>query len=90
MVNISKEKLYPLFTEDLSGQRNLTTWNETVPQEWFYAIVKGKITDAKYWNNGIGQNDVVIIYDNYFEAKAKLDKINSWDHYITAGWLVSH
>jgi len=88
-LDVPKENLYPLYTVDFDGESYPTTWMETTPQKWFFAVVKGRHIDAGYWNKGIGENcELVEIFDNEVEALELLKTLNS-GYFLSVGWITN-
>lgn len=81
------ERLYPLGTEDVDGKSYLTTWMETEPMNWFFAVMVGN-EFRPYWDQPLGNNIVVEIFDNKEEAKKFMLENLQPGIYLSFGWVI--
>jgi len=87
IINVDQNKLFPLWTQDFGGEKFVTSYENLTNPNWYYAVVYGQIRDAKYRENGIGDAEITVIYDDYQESLQHLDRLNSWKYYISAGLI---
>jgi hypothetical protein len=87
IINIDKNKLFPLWSQDYGGEKFVTSYEQPINVNWYYAVVYGNIRDAKYQENGVGDAEIITMYDDYQEAVEHLTKLHSWKYYISAGWI---
>jgi len=85
IINIDKNRLFPLWSQDYSGEKFVTSYETPISPNWYFAVVYGSIGTAKYKENGIS-GDVITIYDDFQEAREHLEKL-SWQYYISAGLI---
>jgi len=83
---LEQNKLYPLWTQDFGGEKFVTSYERSPEAKWYYAIMYGPISGAKFKENGIGDGEIIKIYNDYQQAVMHLDRVG-WKYYISAGWI---
>lgn len=81
------EKLYPLGTENLDGTQCLTTWIETKPMKWFYAIMVGDKFSRPYCD-APNNHKILTIFDDKTEARNFMMNNIQPDIYLSFGWII--